>query len=171
MMRHSGVDFSRNFAQYAAITDETDAKGAVMDDTDLALIRALRHDARASLSALSDQLGVSRTTVRARIERLQRQGDIVGFSVVLRGDVAQDPVRGLMMIAVEGHGADRILRQLTGLPEVRAVHNTNGRWDMILELGTATLEDLDRALATIRRINGVVSSETNLLLSTRKSGR
>lgn len=142
-----------------------------MDDTDLALIGALRHDARASLSALSDRLGVSRTTVRTRIERLQRQGDIVGFSVVLRADVAQDPVRGLMMIAVEGRGADRILRQLTGLPEVRAVHSTNGRWDMIVEIGTATLEDLDRALATIRRFEGVVSSETNLLLSTRKSGR
>jgi len=142
-----------------------------MDDTDLALIGALRHDARASLSALSDQLGVSRTTVRTRIERLQRQGDIVGFSVVLKADVAQDPVRGLMMIGVEGRGAERILRQLTGLPEVRAVHNTNGRWDMIVEIGTATLEDLDRALATIRRFDGVVSSETNLLLSTRKSGR
>ena len=61
-----------------------------MDDTDLALIGALRHDARASLSALSDQLGVSRTTVRTRIERLQRQGDIVGFSVVLKADVAQE---------------------------------------------------------------------------------
>lgn len=142
-----------------------------MDETDQALIRALRHDARASLSALSDQLGVSRTTVRARIERLQRQGDIVGFSVVLRADVAQDPVRGLMMIALEGRGADRIQRQLTGLPEVRAVHNTNGRWDMIVEIGTTTLEDLDRTLATIRRLEGVVSSETNLLLSTRRSGR
>ncbi|MEE4347572.1 MAG: Lrp/AsnC family transcriptional regulator [Paracoccaceae bacterium] len=142
-----------------------------MDEIDLALIGALRHDARASLSSLSDQLGVSRTTVRTRIERLQRQGDIVGFSVVLKADVAQDPVRGLMMIAVEGRGADRILRQLTGLPEVRAVHSTNGRWDMIVEIGTATLEDLDRALAAIRRFDGVVSSETNLLLSTRKSGR
>jgi DNA-binding Lrp family transcriptional regulator len=111
------------------------------------------------------------TTVRARIERLQRQGDIIGFSVVLKGDVAQDPVRGLMMIALEGRGADRIQRHLTGLPEVRAVHSTNGRWDMIIEIGTATLEDLDRTLATIRRLEGVVSSETNLLLSTRRSGR
>ena len=142
-----------------------------MDEIDLALIGALRHDARASLSSLSDQLGVSRTTVRTRIARLQRQGDIVGFSVVLKADVAQDPVRGLMMIAVEGRGAYLILRQLTGLPEVRAVHNTNGRWDMIVEIGTSTLEDLDRALAAIRRFDGVVSSETNLLLSTRKSGR
>jgi DNA-binding Lrp family transcriptional regulator len=165
------MDRTQQNDQYAPRFAEVDKGCAKMDDTDQALIRALRHDARASLSALSDQLGVSRTTVRARMERLQRQGDIIGFSVVLKGDVAQDPVRGLMMIAVEGRGADRIQRQLTGLPDVRAVHNTNGRWDMIIEIGTATLEDLDRALAAIRRLEGVVSSETNLLLSTRKSGR
>jgi len=142
-----------------------------MDDTDRNLIRALRHDARASLSALSEELGVSRTTVRSRIERLQRQGDIVGFSVVLKGDVAQDPVRGLMMIGVEGRGAERIMRQLSGMVEVRRVHTTNGRWDLIVELGTQSLEELDRALAGIRRLDGVTTSETSLLLATRISGR
>lgn len=142
-----------------------------MDDTDRNLIRALRHDARASLSALSKELGVSRTTVRSRIERLQRQGDIVGFSVVLKGDVAQDPVRGLMMIGVEGRGAERIMRQLSGMVEVRRVHTTNGRWDLIVELGTQSLEELDRALAAIRRLDGVATSETSLLLATRISGR
>ena len=142
-----------------------------MDDTDQAIIRALRHDARASLSTLSETLGVSRATVRARIERLRARGDIVGFTVVLKGDVAQDPVRGLMMLAIEGRGADRIARTLTGMAEVRAVHSTNGRWDMIVELGTQTLEALDQVLAAIRRLDGVAQSETSLLLSTRRSGR
>ena len=142
-----------------------------MDDLDHRLIAALRHNARESLSSLSEVLGVSRTTVRSRIERLQRQGDIIGFSVVLKGDIARDAVRGLMMIGIEGRGADRIVRQLTGMSDVRAVHATNGRWDLIVELGTATLEDLDRALNRIRQIEGVSTSETSLLLSTRRSGR
>ncbi|MEB8389200.1 Lrp/AsnC family transcriptional regulator [Rhodobacteraceae bacterium KMM 6894] len=140
-----------------------------MDETDRKLISALRHDARASLSDLALTLGVSRTTVRARIERLQRSGDIVGFSVVLKGDAAQDPVRGLMMLGIEGRGTDRIVRQVNGLSAVRATHTTNGRWDVIAEIGTATLEDLDQVLTQIRRFDGIVSSETNLLLSTRKS--
>ena len=144
---------------------------ADMDDLDQALISALRHDARASLSTLSEILGVSRTTVRSRIERMQRRGDIVGFSVVLKGDFAQDPVRGMMMIGIEGRGTDKVVRQLGGLPEVRAVHSTNGRWDLIVEVGTLTLQDLDRALNQIRSFEGVANSETNLLLTTRKSGR
>ena len=140
-----------------------------MDDVDRKLISALRHDARASLSDLALMLGVSRTTVRARIERLQRSGEILGFTVVLRGDVARDPVRGLMMLGIEGRGTDRILRQLTGLPAVRAVHTTNGRWDLIVEIGTEALEDFDAVLAQIRRFDGIAGSETNLLLNTRKS--
>ncbi|MCZ4351579.1 Lrp/AsnC family transcriptional regulator [Roseovarius aestuarii] len=140
-----------------------------MDEVDHQLISALRHDGRASLSDLALGLGVSRTTVRSRIERLQRSGEIVGFSVVLKGDTARDAVRGLMMLGVEGRGADRIMRQLNGLSAVRATHTTNGRWDIIVEIGTSTLEELDQVLAQIRRFDGIVSSETNLLLSTRKS--
>ncbi len=140
-----------------------------MDDTDQKLISALRHDARASLSDLASGLGVSRTTVRSRIERLKQSGEIVGFSVVLRGDAARDPVRGLMMIGIEGRGADRIVRQLNGLSAVRAVHTTNGRWDLIVEIGTDTLEALDATLAQIRKFDGIASSETNLLLTTRKA--
>lgn len=141
-----------------------------MDDVDRKLISALRHNARASLSDLAIELGVSRTTVRSRIERLERSGEIVGFTVVVKGDAAQDPVRGLMMLAIEGRGMDRILRQLSGLSAVRTLHTTNGRWDVIAELGTRTLEELDAILAQIRRFEGVAHSETSLLLSTRKSG-
>ena len=108
--------------------------------------------------------------MRARIERLQAKGEIVGFSVVLRGDTLRDPVRGLMMLGIEGRGTDRIIRQLGGLAAVRAIHSTNGRWDLIVEIGTETLEALDKVLAQIRRFEGIASSETSLLLNTWKSG-
>ncbi|MGR3711816.1 MAG: Lrp/AsnC family transcriptional regulator [Shimia sp.] len=141
-----------------------------MDDVDRKLISALRHDARASLSDLALELGVSRTTVRGRIERLRQRGDIVGFTVVLQEETKTDPVRGLMLLGIEGRGTDRIVRQLHGLKAVRAIHSTNGRWDLIVELGTDTLDDLDEVLGLIRRLDGVATSETNLLLSTKKSG-
>ena len=140
-----------------------------MDKTDERLIAALRHDARASLSDLALLLNLSRTTVRARIDRMVQRGDILGYSVVVKADALRDPVRGLMMIGIEGRGATRIVRQLQGLAEVRAVHSTNGRWDLIVELGTETLEALDAALAKIRLFDGISTSETNLLLATRKA--
>ncbi|APE43601.1 AsnC family transcriptional regulator [Sulfitobacter alexandrii] len=141
-----------------------------MDKTDHRLISALRHDARASLSDLALTLNLSRTTVRARLAKLQDSGEIVGFTVVTRADVTRDPVRGMMMIGIEGRGTERITRQLGSMPQVRAVHSTNGRWDVIVEIGSETLEDFDAALTRIRRLDGVVASETSLFLKTRKSG-
>jgi DNA-binding Lrp family transcriptional regulator len=141
-----------------------------MDSTDEALIAALRHNARASLAELSAELGLSRATVRVRLEKLQARGEILGFTVVTRADVARDPVRALMMIGIEGRGADRIQRQLGQMAEVRAVHATNGRWDVVAELGTPSLEALDAVLSRIRRLEGVAASETSLLLATRKAG-
>ena len=140
-----------------------------MDKTDERLVAALRHDARASLSDLAHRLGLSRTTVRARMERLLREGDLLGFTVVTRADAAAAPVRGLMMIGIEGRGATPITRQLQGLPEVRAIHSTAGRWDLIVEIATDTLEALDSVLARIRQFEGVSTSETSLLLSTKRA--
>ncbi|ETX26657.1 Lrp/AsnC family transcriptional regulator [Roseivivax isoporae] len=142
-----------------------------MDDTDHRLVAALRRDARASLSELAGELGLSRTTVRTRIDRLRRDSVILGFTVVLKEDVGRDAIRALMMIGIEGRGTDRILRTLGGFPEVRALHSTNGRWDVIVELGTPDLESLDAVLSAIRRLDGVATSETSLLLATRRSAQ
>lgn len=140
-----------------------------MDVTDERLIAVLKQDARASLSDLAATLGLSRATVRSRLEKLRANGDIVGFTVRLKEDLRPDPVRALMMIGIEGQGTERVIRQLAAMLDVRAVHSTNGRWDVIAELGTNTLDELDVVLGRIRRLDGVATSETSLLLATRKS--
>ncbi len=139
-----------------------------MDELDGRLLNALHRDARASLSELSEILGVTRTTVRSRMQRLKETGEIVGFTVVTRKGVAESPVRGLMMLEIEGRGTERIMSRIAAMAQVRAVHSTNGSWDLIAEIGTDTLADLDAVLFQIRRMEGVTRSETNLLLSSRK---
>ena len=141
-----------------------------MDEMDTQLINLLRHNARASISEIATTLGWSRTTVRSRMARLKQSGEVLGYSVVLKNDQLTDPVRGLMMIAIEGRGTERILRQLGLMPEMRQIWSTNGRWDVIVEIGTATLEIFDQVLNRVRKLDGVTASETSLLLSTKKSG-
>lgn len=142
-----------------------------MDETDQRLIAALRKDGRAPISTLAATLGLSRATVRQRLDRLRQSGEIVGFTVVLRRDTAHAPVRGLMMIAIEGRGTERVIRQLSAMVAVEALHTTNGKWDVIVELGADSLEQLDGILRAIRLLDGVATSETNLLLATRKQLR
>lgn len=143
----------------------------MLDEIDQRLIAELRRDGRAALSDLADRLNLSRATVRARMERLTTKGEIAGFTVLTRGDVTEAPVRGLMMIGIEGRGGEKVMARLAGIPAVMAVHSTNGKWDLIAELATQTLLDLDEVIHRIRNIDGVMTSETNLLLSTRKAGR
>ncbi|PVE24358.1 AsnC family transcriptional regulator [Microvirga sp. KLBC 81] len=142
-----------------------------MDDLDQRLITLLRHNGRRSVSDLALELDVSRATVRSRMERLERSGDIVGYTVILRADAVSLPVRGIMLIEVEGRAADRVVDALGGYPEVSAIHTTNGKWDLIVELGAANLSDFDGILRRIRLIPGVIASETNLLLATPRSTR
>jgi DNA-binding Lrp family transcriptional regulator len=144
---------------------------ADMDDLDQRLLVLLRHNGRRSISDLAVELSVSRATVRARIERMERQGDIVGYTVILRADAVSLPVRGITLIEVEGRAADRVVDALGGVAEVTAVHTTNGKWDLVAELGAQSLTELDAVLRRIRLIPGVTSSETNLLLATPRSTR
>lgn len=141
-----------------------------MDDTDQRLIAALKRDGRAGLADLAGQLGLSRATVRARLARLIQSGQIAGFTVLTRADLADSPVRALMMVAIEGAGTDRAVARMLAMPAVQAVHSTTGRWDVIADLATDSLGALDETLARIRRLEGVSSSETNLLMSTRRAG-
>jgi hypothetical protein len=75
-----------------------------MDDLDTGLIAELRRDGRASISELAERLRVSRATVRTRLERLKEAGEIAGFIALTRADISEAPVRGLMMIGIEGRG-------------------------------------------------------------------
>ncbi len=142
-----------------------------MDNTDQKLISALRKDGRAGISTLASDLGLSRTTIRSHLERLIASGQIVGFTAVLKSDAAHAPVRGLMMIAIAGRGTERVIRQLSAMLAVDALHTTNGKWDLIAELSANSLEQLDGILRQIRLLDGVATSETNLLLATRKMAR
>ncbi len=138
---------------------------AELDDLDRRLISALREDGRAPVAALARKLGVARATVNSRLERLVSSGAVVGFSVRVRDELDPLTIRAVSLIAVEGRSTDRVIRQLRGFPEISALHTTNGGWDLVAELRTEDLAAFDAVLGRIRSIDGVVNSETSLLLS------
>ena len=138
---------------------------SALDDLDLRLIALLRVDGRAPVSTLAAQLDVTRATVTNRIERLVASGVVLGFSVRIREELDPSTVRAMTLIEVEGRTTDDVIRRLRGFPEVHALHTTNGGWDLVAELRTDSLSAFDRLLGRIRSIEGVVNSETSLLLS------
>ncbi|MFT0534120.1 Lrp/AsnC family transcriptional regulator [Castellaniella hirudinis] len=137
-----------------------------MDSTDQQLIRLLRADARSSIATLAKRLGVARGTVTQRIRRLEDAGLIVGYTVRLRPDVQPQNIGAWMGIAVEGNDARTVIASLLGEPGVAALHDTNGRWDLLAELRAADLQELAKVLERIRLIRGISQSETSIHLQT-----
>lgn len=137
-----------------------------MDLLDRQIITLLRRDSRRSISSLALELGVSRATVSTRIEKLERTGEIVGYTVVLKADAVGEPVRGVTFVEIAGQATDRVIKALSGFSEVQAIHTTNGKWDLVVELGASSLLELDSVLGKFRQIHGIANSETNLLLAT-----
>jgi len=139
-----------------------------MDDLDHKLLGLLRADARASAAALAKTLRVSRGTVQNRIARLQASGVIQAFTVRTRAALEDNRVRAIMTIAIEGERGRAVVQALRGLPEVAAIHTTNGRWDLVVELDTGTLSEFSRLLDQIRTVDGIAATETSILLATQK---
>jgi DNA-binding Lrp family transcriptional regulator len=139
-----------------------------VDNTDRQLLSLLRDDARMSVAAMAKALGVARGTVQNRLARLETDGVIIGYTVRLKREAEDQRIRALMTVAVEGNRTDDVLKALRGDPAVCALHTTNGRWDIVAELRTDSLEAVDRVLGRIRQIDGISTTETSLLLSTHK---
>jgi DNA-binding Lrp family transcriptional regulator len=139
-----------------------------MDDTDRELIALLRADARLPVATLAKHLKVARGTVQNRLRRLEQEGIIVGYTLRLRPQTDRPGVRGMMCVASDGNRATEALNALRGNPNVVSLHMTNGRWDIIAELRSESLEDFERVLRDIRRLASIKDTETSIFLSTHK---
>ena len=137
-----------------------------MDEIDQSLIALLRQNARMNVADLAQKLKVSRGTVSNRIRKLEDSGVIQGFTVKLRPDSEPDVIRAWMGVLVEGNQTRLVTASLLGEPGVAALHDTNGRWDLLAEIEARSMADLSQILERIRLIKGIRSTETNIHLAT-----
>ena len=137
----------------------------VLDDLDYRLIALLRSDSRTPVAVLARELGVNRSTVTSRIDRLVGNGVIEGFTIRVSGDVEQDSVHGVMLVATDTRRNHDIVHELRGYPEIEQLHSTTGTWDLVLQIRARNLAEFDLVLERVRAIPGVRSTQTNLLFS------
>ena len=135
-----------------------------MDNTDKKLLALLRKNARMPVVNLAKELKVSRATVQNRINKLEREGIITGYTVKLKQDADDDVVKVLMSILVEAKDESRVLKELQSFPEILSVYHTNGHWDLIAKIQAENLSTLGALLGRIRSVEGIVQTEASLLL-------
>ncbi len=136
-----------------------------MDDLDLQLIAQLRSNARLSVADLAHRLKVSRGTVTNRLRKLEDQQVIVGYTVRLRPEAQTERIRAWMGVDVEGNQTRRVIASLLGEPGVSALHDTNGRWDLLAEIEVGSMQELSQVLERVRLLSGIRGTETSIHLA------
>lgn len=141
-----------------------------LDDTDRALLGLLARNARAPASELARRLNLARTTVQARIEKLERTGVIKGYTV--RAETAAGAmIRAYVLIQVEPRHAASVGAQLSRMRELESLHTTSGRFDLAAQVAAPDTSQLDAALDRIAMVEGVRGIETLVQLSTKVDRR
>ena len=136
------------------------------DETDQHLLALLRENARLPVADLARRLGLARTTVQARIERLEAAGVITGYT--LRRNAATRPaLQATVLIQIEPRSGPAVLARLKSLSGVEMVHTTSGRFDLLVQVVADTTEALDETIDDIAAAKGVRSSESLIHLSTK----
>ncbi len=138
-----------------------------LDPTDRALLALLRDNARAPTAELARKLNLSRTTVQSRMERLQRQRVISGFTITVPDELEAALVRAHVMITLAPKRSAAIDVALRKIAEVRVLHSVSGPFDLIAVVAAASIGELDALIDRIGGLDGVERTTSAIVLSTR----
>lgn len=138
-----------------------------LDRIDRELVSLLRANSRTSTSALGRTLGVSRTTVQDRINRLERRGVIEAYTIRFNPDVAGRQISAHVMIQVNPKQAAKVVEALADIDAVTTLQTVSGIYDLVTQLEAPTTEAMDEVLDRIGDIPGVEKTTTSIVLSTR----
>lgn len=138
-----------------------------MDDLDRRLVELLRVNSRQPVTTLGRSLGLSRASVYARIERLERTQVIGGYTIRLGQAYERRLVRAHVMIKISSRLATAIEARLSKLVELTALHAISGEYDLIALLEAESLAQLDALIDAIAGLEGVERTTSSIVLSTR----
>jgi DNA-binding Lrp family transcriptional regulator len=140
---------------------------AELDDVDHALLALLRENARASTAELGRKLGLSRTTVQSRLQRLERRRVVAGYTVVVDEEAESQLVRAHVLITAAPKQGGAIEAALRRVPQVRLLHSVSGPFDFIAVLAAGSIGELDVLIDRIGALEGVERTTSAIVLSTR----
>lgn len=163
-------DLDSYFRHIAVLISELTDVEPNMDDTDRGLIRALGANARATTTALAKSLHLSRSTVQARMERLERSGVITGYTVRLNEEYERRQIKTHVMIAVAPKQAGAVvaaLKSKAGMEGVTSLYAISGEFDLIAIITAPSTEAIDRTIDAIGALDGVARTNSSVVLSTK----
>lgn len=139
------------------------ARGGVrMDEVDQGILAALRENARASFTAIAEEVGSSEATVRARIKRMVDDAVIEKFTI----RTGAGNVKALVRLTLESHAdAASVAARIAQWPDVESVWEVTGDTDMVIVADCGTSRELNALIDRIRAVEGTKATQSELVLS------
>lgn len=135
-----------------------------MDRTDEMIIRLLSADSRMSNTSIAQKLNLSESAVRRRISNLVSSGRIRRFTVELDD---RDMTSAITWVSVSPSvPTSEVSTKIKGVPGVEVVYETAGQFDVAAVIKGANIVEINRSVEGIRKINGVINTNTTIVLRT-----
>lgn len=138
-----------------------------LDETDQLLLKLLQTNSRQSTSALARKLGVSRSTVQDRINRLERRKVISGYTIRYHEAFSGRQINAHVLIQINPKQGQKIVNALSKMSAVMTVQTVSGIYDLVTTVRAITTEEMDTVLDRIGELPGVEKTTTSIVLTTK----
>ena len=136
-----------------------------IDATDLEIIELLRADARRTLADVAERVSLSAPAVKRRVDRLERDGVIKGYTVLVDHALLGRPLQAFTELRFAGNlPVDQIAGIAEGIPEVQTIFTTAGDPDALAWIRVRDVDDLKRVIDLLRRSGRVTGTKTLMVL-------
>lgn len=139
-----------------------------MDKTDEKLLRLLTLNSREATSSLARKLGLSRSTVQDRINKLVERKVIAGFTVKQHEEFEGKLISAHVLLSIDQKYAQQAIGLMKTHAPIKTLYVVSGAYDLIAIVKAPTMEEIDQTLDFILAINGVMKTTTSLVLSAKK---
>ena len=140
----------------------------MLDEIDRKIIKVLQEDARTSLRKISELVDVSLGTVSNRVKRMEKNGVIRGYSVILDPDHIGWELNVVIGLRIQKGRLIEIQERIAKDSRVHGVYDVNGDFDSMVIARAKNRKDLDDLSKNVLSIDGVERSITHLVLNTVK---
>ena len=140
----------------------------MLDDIDKKIIKVLENDARTSLRKISELVDVSLGTVSNRVKKMEKNGVIRGYSVILDPDKIGWELNVVIGLRIQKGRLIEIQERIAKDSRVHGVYDVTGDFDSMVIARAKNRKDLDDLSKNVLSIDGVERSITHLVLNTVK---
>ena len=137
-------------------------RSIILDDIDMMILRRLAVHGKEGIRELARNLGKSPSTIAFRIKRLEREGIIKGYTTMIDYRKLGYQINAITLLQVDGAHIEELEEILAREPNVKAVYDITGEYDIAIITSFREIEDLDRFIKRVIKIPYVKRSMTSI---------